>query len=390
MGPNDQPDRPHDLVVDATAMPAQRAGAGVYSYNLVRALVAALPADVHLTVLDRWGAFADLAGTPGLTLRHLEAPTRARRMLWEQTALPIQLQQAGATIYHSLHHSLPLVSGGVALVSTVHDVTFRLLPWRYTYARRVYMHLSTLIAARRARRIIVPSHSVARDLARLYRVRPARIRVIAEAASPMMRVIDDPAALEDLRQRYRLPRSFILSVGTLEPGKNRETLFRALAILIGRGIACDLVVTGQAGWGNGQGDALAVRLGIERRVHYTGYVADADLPLLYNLADVFVYPSWREGFGLPPLEAMACGTAVVSSDQPAMPDVLGDAALYAAPGNAGALADQVQALLLDLDRRASLVARGRQRAARYSWQAAARATLEVYRELLPSVGERDR
>jgi glycosyltransferase involved in cell wall biosynthesis len=194
-----------------------------------------------------------------------------------------------------------------------------------------------------------------------------------------MRVFVDAVLLGAARARLGLPERFVLNVGTVEPGKNRETLLRALALLRGRGLAHALVVVGQRGWLAERPDTAAARLGVAEAVRYTGYLPDSDLPLVYNLAEAFVFPSWREGFGLPPLEAMACGTPVVSSDRPAMPEVLGDAALYAPPDRPDAIADALARVLTDAGLRDDLRARGLARAAGYSWERAARETLAVYR-----------
>jgi glycosyltransferase involved in cell wall biosynthesis len=370
------------VLIDATAMPANRAGAGVYTYQLTRALAHAVPAGDRLTVVDRWAAFSDLSALPSVTVQPARLGSRARRALWEQSALPLLLRRIGADVFHSPHHSMPVVSGWVRTVVTVHDVTFRLMPWRYTRMRRWYMSLVTALTARCADAIIVPSRSVASDLTRLFGVPAARINVVPEAAPPSMRVIGDPDLLSAARRRLALPERFILSLGTLEPGENRANLLRAFARLRARGLPHALVVTGQRGWRDDGGAMLAARLGVTASVHFTGYVSDADLPLLYNLADAFVFPSWREGFGLPPLEAMACGVPVVASDRPAMPEVLGDAALYAAPDQPQAIADALERALTDRALRDELRTRGSAQAARYSWQRAADETLAVYRRLL--------
>ena len=374
------PTPPLRITFDATAMPVRRAGAGVYTYHLARALAAALPDDAALTILDRRDTFADLDGAR-VRVEPLRLPGRARRILWEQTALPWRLR-GGADVFHSPHHSLPLAPTGCPLVVTVHDVTFRLLPARYTRARRLYMNLITAISARRATQVIVPSASVRDDFCRLFRVPASRVAVVPEAAAPTMRPIEDARLLAEARGRLRLPDRFILSVGTLEPGKNRATLLRAFALLRARGLPHQLVITGQAGWGAESPLALAERLGVAGAVRLTGYVDDGVLPLLYNLAEAFVFPSWREGFGLPPLEALACGAPVVASDRPALPEVLGDAALYVPPNAPAALADALERLLTDDALHADLRVRGLARAAGYSWERAARETLAVYRRAI--------
>lgn len=369
------------VAIDTTAMPALRAGAGVYTYQLARAIAAELVDDARLTLFDRWGVFGDLAGER-VNLVPVRAPGRGRRLAWEQTGLPWEMRRRKVDLFHGPHHSLPIVPVGVRSVVTVHDVTFRLIPRRYSWARRWYMHLITWLAARRADRIIVPSDAVGADFQRLYGGLPARIATVPEAPPPAMSVMHDRERLDEVRERLGLPERFVLSVGTLEPGKNRAALLHAFAALRRRGWTHDLVITGQYGWGAGAGDTLARRLGVATAVRYTGYVADADLPALYNLAELFVFPSWREGFGLPPLEAMACGTPVVASDRPAMPETLGDAALYAPPNRPDLLADVIERVLSDPALSADLRGRGLAQAARYSWQRTARETLAVYRDLM--------
>lgn len=275
---------------------------------------------------------------------------------------------------------MPLLAPCPSVV-TVHDVTFRMLPWRYSRARRWYMHAATLLAARRASAIIVPSRSVAQDFLRLYGGDPRRVHVVPEAASPWARRVTDTSILAAVRARYGLPDRFVLSVGTLEPGKNREVLLQAMSLLQRHDGRRHLVVVGQRGWGPSlaapEGEAAAAGW-----LHLTGYVPDDDLAALYSLAAVFVFPSWREGFGLPPLEAMACGTPVISSDQPAMPEVLGDAALYAPPNRPESWAAAIDRIVTDARLSERLAQAGLARAAGYSWQQAARATVDVYRSVL--------
>ncbi len=367
------------IAVDATAMPARRAGAGVYTYYLTRALAETLPDGDALLVFDRYGAFADLACGTRVMVCTAALVGRVRRTLWEQSALPMALRRARVDLFHSPHHSLPLLRSGWRTVVTVHDVTFRLLPRRYTPARRLYMHVVTALAARLADAVIVPTRSVAADFLRLYGGPPGRVFVVPEAAPPGMRPIENRTLLDEARRRLRLPERFVLSVGTLEPGKNRIALLRALTWLRRWDLPHALVIAGQRGWGDAAPEHLAAALGVSDRVRYLGYVAEADLPLLYNLAEAFVFPSWREGFGLPPLEAMACGTPVVASDRPAMPEVLGEAALYAPPGDARAIATALARVLTDTALREELRHRGLAQAARYSWARTARETLAVYR-----------
>jgi glycosyltransferase involved in cell wall biosynthesis len=368
------------IAFDASSMPARRAGAGRVMHELGHAL-AEYSGTHPLLFLDRFGAFADLADRPGVTVHHVPQYGRARRFAWEQTRLPVVVRRWRAGVLHGLHHSLPLVPASPAAVAMVHDVTFDVLPDRYPPPRRWYMRLITWLGVLRANRIIVPSSWVKSALVRRYRVPDDRVVVIPLAPPAGMTRVTDPQRLDEVRRRYALPRRFLLSVGTLEPGKNRETLARAVGGLQREGLELPLVVAGQQGWDRpGGGTSGRIQPGSRgSELRYLGYVPDADLAALYSLADVFLFPSWLEGFGLPPLEALACGTPVVSSNRPAMTEVLGDAALYADPRDPVAWADAIR-LLHDDDAgmRARLTARGPERAARFSWRRAALETLDVY------------
>lgn len=368
------------IAFDATAMPRQRAGAGVYTYHLARSLAA--HAEEHpLLLLDPHDAFADLSGYAGVSVRRLAAGGRAARIIGEQRRVPVEVRRWRSDVLHGPHHSLPLLPAASAAVVTIHDITFDLLPWRYSLARRWYMRVATRLGLLRADRVIVPSSFVREVLCRRYGVERGRVHVVYEAPPPGMRPVGDVAERSRVRDRYDLPPSFLLSVGTREPGKSRATLIRALALLRARGVSWPLVVVGQRGWG-AEADAEA------EGVIATGYVPDADLPVLYSMARMMLFPSLLEGFGLPPLEAMACGTPVIASDRPAMPEVLGDAALYADPRHPAAWADAVARLAADPALAGALQERGLARAARYSWARAAEATLAVYAAALHDGRER--
>jgi glycosyltransferase involved in cell wall biosynthesis len=201
---------------------------------------------------------------------------------------------------------------------------------------------------------------------------------VPEGVSARFAPVERPEAIAALRARYGLERPYLLHVGRLDPGKNLRTLLAALAELRDGGAPHDLVLAGPPGWKNEGFFRLLRELDLEGRVRLLGYVPDADLPALYTAADVFVFPSLYEGFGLPPLEAMACGTPVVASSRSAMPEVLGDAAVLVDPRDARALAGAVRRVLDDGPLRSGLRQAGLRRAEAYSWEAAARATVRVY------------
>ena len=374
------------IAYDATAIPRLMAGAAVYTYELARAL-AAVDVENEYVIFARGTHFDDLpAVRPGLRVLKVRAPSRPLRLLWEQAVLPLRLRGLGIDVLHSPHHTTPLLPCACRRVVTIHDLTFLLLPERYPPTRRLYFQAMTRLSARVADAIIVPSEAVRGDVMRLLRPPAERVFVIPEAAGAAFHP-QDAVAIEAVRRRYGLERPFLLSVGSLEPGKNRERLLQALARLRARGLKHSLVVAGQQAWRH-EGEApLARRLGLADSVRFLGHVPQADLPALYGAADLFVFPSLYEGFGLPALEAMACGTPVVASNVSAVPEVVGDAALQVSPLDVEALAGAMERLLRDDRLRADLRERGLERARQFSWEKAARQTVEVYHRVVAAKRE---
>ncbi|MCH8025705.1 MAG: glycosyltransferase family 4 protein [Chloroflexi bacterium] len=370
------------IALDCSAIPRRMAGAGVYSYQLVRA-VASIESGHEFVVFARTGLFDDLAdGRERMQIVQAGAGSRVTRLAWEQAALPFLLRRHHIDLLHSTHHHTPVVAGGgVKRVVTFHDVTFLVLPRRYPLVRRLYMSTLTRVAARVVDAIITPSRSTRDDAVRELGVNQDRITVIPYAAGTQY-TPSDATAVTRVRERYRLAGDYILSVSSLEPGKNRTRLIQAVARLRDERVDCTLAIAGQPGW-RYEGDMeLARELGLGDRVRYLGYVPDDDLPPLYSGAALLAYPSLYEGFGLPVLEAMACGTPVVASNISATAEVAGDAALLVDPLDVDGLATAMRRLLSDETLHAVLRARGLERAAGYSWQRTARETLALYESLL--------
>jgi glycosyltransferase involved in cell wall biosynthesis len=214
---------------------------------------------------------------------------------------------------------------------------------------------------------------------------PDRITVIGAGVEKRFRRVKDPKTLDPIRARYRLPHRFILSVSTLEPRKNLTGLIAAFNQLAAAqpSFTADLhlVIAGGKGWLYDDIFAAAEASPVRERIHFAGFVADEDLPGLYSLASVFAFPSHYEGFGIPVLEAMACGTPVICADNSSLPEIAGDAALLVNSADTGGLADAMHRLLVDLSLRERLAARGLAQAGKFTWEAAARRLLGVYQRI---------
>jgi len=359
------------IAIDATSIPPRPAGAGTYIYNLVLAL-GEVDQENDYFIFARRGAFPE-GLAPNLHLIPLGLPTRPLRLAWEQSLLPLYLRRLRVDLLHSPHHTLPWLAGGVKRVVTFHDVTFFLLPGRYPPLRGLYFRLVSRLSARLADAIIAVSHRVKEDIVRVLRVPEGRVHVVPEA--PGLRPDDEESSPP-------LPHPYILSVGTLEPGKNHRALLRAFSRLKGKGLAHKLVIVGQRGWMYEGLPRLVAALGLEGDVLFPGYLPREELARYYRGAALFVFPSLYEGFGLPPLEAMAFGLPVVASAAGALPEVLGDGALLVDPKDDEALAAAMERALTDEGLRRELKRRGLARARRFSWQETARRTIAIYRAVL--------
>jgi glycosyltransferase involved in cell wall biosynthesis len=306
-------------------------------------------------------------------------PTRrpAVRILWEQGVLPFLLAAERAQVLHSLGYVQPLLCPARSVV-TIHDLSYILYPANFNRANRLYLRAFSRLSARRADRLIAVSENTKRDTVRLLGVPAAKVEVVHHGIEPVFHRHTDRREVEDFRRRRGLPERMVLFLGTIEPRKNLDTLVRAFARLKHGGLPHKLVIVGAKGWQWESVFAAVEAAGLGQDVAFPGYVPYDEQPLWYNAAELFVYPSLYEGFGFPPLEAMACGTPVVSSLTSSLPEVVGDAGLLVAPRDEEALAEAMRRVLGDAGLRAELAERGLERARSFSWREAAQRTLAVY------------
>ena len=316
-------------------------------------------------------------------LTRLPVGRPAVRIAWEQSVLPLELVREGADLLHALGFVSPVAWRGRTVV-TVYDLSFLRFPETFNRSNRIYLSQFTPPSLRRADRVITISEETRRDVIELCGVPPERVTAILLAADERF----EPAAPDDVtafRARHDLPDRSVLYQGTLQPRKNVETLVRAYARLRDQGSDDHiLVLAGPRGWQYESIFELTRQLGLADSVRFPGFVPDDDLPLWYSSATVFAYPSVYEGFGLPLLEAMACGAPVVSSNASSLPEVVGDAGVLVDPSDVEGLCSALRQLLEDEPRRQALATAGRARAQTFSWRRTASETVQVYREVLES------
>lgn len=300
------------------------------------------------------------------------------RVLWEQTVQPIVLRRIKADLVHAPVFVGPLIAP-CPMVITIHDLSFIRFPQLFPSVNRLYLRIMTQLSARRARRLIAVSEHAASESVCLLDVPRDRIDVVYHGVDPRFRPLP-PDQVAAFRDQHSLPERFVLFVGTLEPRKNLVRLVEAFARV--RDGQTKLVLVGGKGWLYDDLFAQVESLGLNEEVIFAGYVRSEELPLWYNAASALAYPSLYEGFGLPVLEAQACGTPVLTSNVSSLPEAGGEAALLVPPRDVAAIAEALNRLLMEAALRDELRERGLAHAEAFSWPSTARETVRVYRRAL--------
>lgn len=382
------------VAVNALFLYYPHSGIGQYLLRLFTALGKQFPGDEYLLLApdgDLEGPlFPPNVAVERVALR-LPGGRRVEKFLWEQRGFPQAGRQKGAEVLHIPYFATPFMQP-VPTVVTIHDmIPLRLPVYKTSGPVRAY---NTLVsrASRRAPLIITVSQYSKSDIRDMLGIPEERIRVVLEAAGPQFRPVKDAEALAAARERYTLGARFLLYVGGFDDRKNLSLLIQAFARFLEKTqepelqlmVAGDTARLGSPTYPDWR--PQAERLGIMARIR-TGVVADGDLPLLYSAAAAFVYPSLYEGFGLNPLEAMACGVPVICSNRTSLPEVVGTAALLVDPVEPEPLADAIERVLSDAELRATLQKRALAQAAQFSWERAASETHAVFEEALANRGK---
>lgn len=372
------------VYVDVSAAVNSRAGLGRYARSLAQALISEMdsPPTLFYNRTEQAQDIPEWSNIPRRSIRIGYKPWRM--MIWQGQLLRIAFNRLvpDARLFHATEHLLmPLRD--VPTVMTVHDLIYKLFPQHHKKLNYWFLNAAMPLFVRRADAIIVVSQATKNDLIRHYGTPDNKITVVHEAAATHFRVPPD-SEVARVRAIYDLPERFLLAVGTIEPRKNLTRLAESLARLRQDHRDLQLIVVGARGWLYGDFFTRLEELGVQDAVRLLGYVPDDDLPAIFRAATVYVMASLYEGAGLPVLEAMACGAPVVSSRESSMPELGADVARYFNPYDVNHMTDVIGMVLDDRHLRAEMAAAGPERAARFSWQRAARDTLAVYRSIMHS------
>lgn len=361
--------------IDASRITVDRlTGTETYTLQLLRAMAELAPPDEIELYLNAAEPLAgvDLPGTPVC----IPFPR-----LWTHVRLSAEMARRRPGVLFVPAHVVPLIHP--RSVVTIHDLGYLHHPDAHPPGDLRMLDWTTRWSVRAARRIIAISEATKHDLVTRYGVEPSKIEVIHHGVAPEFQPAP-PDEIARVRARYGLPERYVLSVGTIQPRKNYGLLSEAVARLNRSGTGVALVIAGKRGWMADQVVREIALTGAGDMIKLIGYVDDADLPALYSGAAVYCQPSLYEGFGMPVLEAMACGVPVIAARSSALPEVGGDAALYADPIDADAFTVGLRQLLEDEASRRERSARGRLRAAAFTWRRCAERTLDVLRDVRDS------
>lgn len=369
--------------IDARLL-SYRRGMGTFVYHILLHLAVLDQKSEYLLYIDKEFEEFDLALPRNFILRHLTWPSYP---LWEQVGLPLAAKHDDVDVLHCPANTGPLfLPVWIKSVLTIHDVMY-LLPYEvlppssslYQRLGRLYRRWIVPCTAKRANAIITDSNHSRQDILDLLQVPPERVSVIYGAPGHAFCPLPNQERIEQAKQRYRIQSPFILALGGLDPRKNTARILQAFRNFRDRSKSDrQLVIVGLPESGQRLFSRIAMEMGIAEEGVFTGFVPEEDLVALYNGADVFLYPSLYEGFGLPVLEAMACGTPVIASTAGSIPEIAGESALLIEPKDVEALASAIEQVITDQALRQELIARGLEHVKKFSWEKAARELLTVY------------
>lgn len=369
---------PIRIAIDAHTVGTQHAGNVTFITEMIEHLAAIDHINQYTLYMSEESAIREYTDRwPNFRVRRFPHNSRLLRFFF---SFPRLIKQEPVDIFFCQFNAPPGLK--CKIVTVIHDVSFLRVPETFPLRMRTQMVIMTKRTALRSSHLITPSEYSRLDLIAAYNLPDDKVSTVHLAAPKWYAPVSDPSELARIREKYGLDDEYILCVGTIQPRKNLVRLIEAYSSLLKRGVEMPrLVLTGRIAWLSGDSVTAAAVNGIKDRVKFTGFVPDEDMPALYSAATAFVYPSYFEGFGLPPLEAMQCGTPVIVGDRTSLPEVVGDAALLVDPFDVNAIAAALERVVTDEALREDLRRKGLEQARKFSWEKAARETFEIFRRV---------
>jgi glycosyltransferase involved in cell wall biosynthesis len=373
------------VLIDCTGITRNKAGVGVYAKNLVEELSRLAHGPHYFLLIQDDDPELDFSGRPDVTMIRVRAGIFRKlplRFLLEQLLLPCLLVIHRIDVLHSLHYSFPLIRFGTKQVVTLHDMTFFNMPQAHERVKIIYFRFFIRADVRFADKVIFASHSALTDCTGRLGALRGTSTVIHHGKSEAFHTDLAASEIQRVREKYGLNAEFVLFVGTIEPRKNLSRLVSAFASVCGGHSGLLLVIVGMKGWMYDGLMEMVKNLNLQSRVIFTGFVPEEEKPFLIAAAKVFAYPSLYEGFGIPVLEALACGIPTVTSNVSSLPEVAGDAALTVDPYSVAEISSALEKLISDEPLRQRLTREALKQAAKFTWTKTAIMTREAYYDVL--------
>ncbi|TDX59261.1 glycosyltransferase family 4 protein [Orenia marismortui] len=361
------------ILINALLVSEKSSGIGNYGYNLINSL-------------DRLDLKYDISSlvqkkieSNNIDIQIKQCSNRYHRILYEQ--IPLRRNYKNYDLIHFIDYSSPIIAINTPFIVTIHDLSFYKYPETFNYGSRRIKQILAPISIKRSNKVIADSKNTKKEILSRFNINESKVKVIYPG-SPSYNKIEDIRKLEAVKRKYGINQDYILYVGTIEPRKNLLRLLEAYHNLLKQGIKEKLVIVGKKGWLYEDIFKKVEELGLDKQVLFLGYLPEKEKVALYSGAKVFVYPSLYEGFGLPPLEAMSCGTPVVVSNSSSLPEVVGDSGIYVDPKRADSIAQGIYDLLDQKKLREKLSLLGVKRSKKFTWEKSIKNILEVYDKIL--------
>ncbi|MFH0976572.1 MAG: glycosyltransferase family 1 protein [Spirochaetota bacterium] len=372
------------ILIDYTQIPVERLGVGNYAYNLILELLNIDKVNKYFVIIqDDENSFNNIANSNFhlIKVNHLLFRRLLFRFFLEQLYIPFLIFMSKIDIVHSLHYSFPLFKFKAKRVVNIYDLTFYLFPYVHQVFKRYYFRFFIKLAALLNNRIICISNSTLDDLINITGANSKECSVVYLGKSGIYKPSRNIKKIKEIKRKYNINGNYLLFIGTIEPRKNIESLIMAFnKVFKNKDPEISLVIAGKKGWYYNEIFELVKKLNIKDKVIFTGYVLEEEKPLLINGCKIFIYPSIYEGFGLPVLEAMACGAPVITSNISSMPEVAGNGALLLNnPKDVNEIASSIESLLTNKKELAKYRALGLKQSAKFNWKYTALKTLEIYK-----------
>ena len=370
------------IAIDATILSNENTGTGFYIINLIKGLGKIEDKNLQYYIFVKKDLVPDVVDIAGDNFHIIDIDFKPRflRVIWQFLFFPFTLRRLRIDVLHSPNYITPLYRLGFKIIVTIHDLTFCLMPEKYTITKRLFYKLLVPVFIKIADKVISVSENTKKDMIKLFKVPENKIYVTYESYPEYYTKPGRGEKSDEVLNKFGIKKNFILFVGMIEPRKNVLSLLKAF-YLVDDYIDLDLVVVGKKGWYYSDVEEFMEIIkgeSLNNKIFFTGYVSEPELKYFYQSAYIFAYPSYYEGFGLPPLQAMACSIPVITSDVSSLPEVVGEAAIKIDPSNIQDIADAIKDIYRNSDLRNKLKAAGAAQALKFSLENFALNTIKVY------------